>query len=278
MPYIIFALAFHAIVLGSDLSWLKMTPAPVLSSKSLTITLSATKCQIEGASTADKETPRNEPVDKPAADMLEPSCPPPKRPPAAAPKVSTPVARQKKNLKALTRKSKPIPAPAVVRTPSVEKQPVPSRMMVTSFKPLKANNKANPDPYRGDADFIKKTPHKPDRLTKSLSTAAVQTAAKSGGAPGGSLLIRARPLYRQNASPPYPRRARRLGYEGLVMLKVLINENGRVDDLTVIQSSGHGVLDRAALSAVKNWLFEPGTEDGIKKKMWVRIPVRFDLK
>jgi protein TonB len=88
----------------------------------------------------------------------------------------------------------------------------------------------------------------------------------------------ARPLYKQNTSPPYPRKARRLGYEGIVMLKVLIDENGRVDDLTVLQSSGHTILDRAASSAVKKWLFEPGTEGGIKKKMWVKIPVRFDLK
>lgn len=62
------------------------------------------------------------------------------------------------------------------------------------------------------------------------------------------------------------------------MLKVLIDENGRVDDLTVFKSSGHPVLDRAALSAVRKWLFAPGTEGGKKKKMWVKIPVRFDLK
>jgi protein TonB len=62
------------------------------------------------------------------------------------------------------------------------------------------------------------------------------------------------------------------------MLKVLIDENGRVDDLMVFKSSGHAVLDRAALSAVRKWLFEPGTEGGIKKKMWAKIPVRFDLK
>ena len=130
----------------------------------------------------------------------------------------------------------------------------------------------------GVAGFIKKSPHRPNGLIKSLSAAAIQSAAKSGGAPGGSVLIRARPLYKQNSSPTYPRRARRLGYEGLVLLKVLINENGGVDDLAVLQSSGHGVLDRAALSAVKKWMFEPGTEGGIKKKMWVKIPVRFDLE
>jgi protein TonB len=61
------------------------------------------------------------------------------------------------------------------------------------------------------------------------------------------------------------------------MLKVLFDVTGRVDHLTVLQSCGYDILDRAALSAVKKWLFEPGTEGGIKKKMWVKIPVRFQL-
>ncbi len=62
------------------------------------------------------------------------------------------------------------------------------------------------------------------------------------------------------------------------MLKVLINVRGRVDDLRVVASSGHRILDRAALSAVRKWRFEPGTEDGEKKAMWVKIPINFDLK
>jgi protein TonB len=69
-----------------------------------------------------------------------------------------------------------------------------------------------------------------------------------------------------------------MGYEGLVMLKVLVNENGRVEDLAVFKSSGYGALDRAAISSVKTWLFEPGTEDGKKKKMWVKVPIRFQLE
>ena len=62
------------------------------------------------------------------------------------------------------------------------------------------------------------------------------------------------------------------------MLRVLINARGRVDDLRVVASSGHRILDRAALSAVRKWRFEPGTEDGEKKAMWVKIPINFDLK
>ena len=66
--------------------------------------------------------------------------------------------------------------------------------------------------------------------------------------------------------------------EGQVILKVLTNISGQVDDLRVVASSGHRILDQAALSAVRKWCFEPGTEDGEKKAMGVKIPINFDLK
>jgi len=37
-------------------------------------------------------------------------------------------------------------------------------------------------------------------------------------------------------------------------------------------------LDTAALAAVKTWQFEPGTINGNPKEMWVKIPVKFELK
>jgi protein TonB len=118
----------------------------------------------------------------------------------------------------------------------------------------------------------------PEGFSTRATTAATSPAARSGDTRSGSILKIARPLYSLNTPPPYPRKARRMGYEGIVMLKVLIDENGRVDDLMLLESSGHTILDRAALSAVREWQFEPGTEGGIKKKMWVKIPVRFQLK
>ncbi len=88
----------------------------------------------------------------------------------------------------------------------------------------------------------------------------------------------ARPIYRSNPPPKYPRTARIRGYQGNVMLDVLVNKNGTVGDLKVIKSSGYPLLDRAAKSSVKNWLFEPGMIGKEKVKMWVRVPIRFELK
>ncbi|MCG6880189.1 MAG: energy transducer TonB, partial [Deltaproteobacteria bacterium] len=71
--------------------------------------------------------------------------------------------------------------------------------------------------------------------------------------------------------------ARRRGYEGVLLLKVLVNGDGKVADLLVLKSSGYSMLDKSAVRAVRNWRFEPGTVDGKPAKMWVQVPVRFKL-
>jgi protein TonB len=63
-----------------------------------------------------------------------------------------------------------------------------------------------------------------------------------------------------------------------VVLEVLVNRKGRVDDLRVLETSGHEVLDEAALKAVGDWLFEPGRRGAEKVAMWVKVPLRFELR
>jgi protein TonB len=86
------------------------------------------------------------------------------------------------------------------------------------------------------------------------------------------------PAYRANPSPEYPAVARRRGYEGTVLVEVLVNREGRVEDLRLSQSSGYPVLDQAAMTSMRGWLFEPATINEKKVEMWVKVPVRFHLK
>ena len=88
----------------------------------------------------------------------------------------------------------------------------------------------------------------------------------------------ASPLYRENPVPEYPLIARKRGYQGTVVLEVLVNREGRVKELTLSASSGYSVLDQAALASVRTWLFEPGMRGGEKVDMWVKVPVRFRLE
>ncbi len=86
------------------------------------------------------------------------------------------------------------------------------------------------------------------------------------------------PIYDKNPPPEYPLIARRKGFQGTVVLEVLVTRNGRVGDLRVFNSSGHKVLDRAAVKSVREWIFRPAIKGNENIEMWVRVPVCFQLK
>lgn len=88
----------------------------------------------------------------------------------------------------------------------------------------------------------------------------------------------AAPLYKTNPPPEYPRMARRRGLQGVVTIEAKVNSRGTVDELRLFSSSGHRVLDKAALRAVRAWRFSPGTVGGRAQSMWVKVPVRFTLR
>jgi protein TonB len=78
--------------------------------------------------------------------------------------------------------------------------------------------------------------------------------------------------------PAYPARARRAGVEGRVLLAVAVRSDGKVDAVSLVRSSGSGLLDSAAMRAVRKWSFHPATLNGRAVHSELRVPVRFELR
>lgn len=78
--------------------------------------------------------------------------------------------------------------------------------------------------------------------------------------------------------PDYPDVARQNGWRGTVKLRVLVSEQGVVEDVQVIASSGYSQLDQAALISMRNWQFSPALKEGRLVAAWVAIPVTFKLQ
>lgn len=89
--------------------------------------------------------------------------------------------------------------------------------------------------------------------------------------------IAARPNYLRNPAPRYPEASRRNSEEGLVLLKVDVNPSGRPVQVELSDSSGYERLDRAAVEAVKRWVFEPARLGPLPVASTVQVPVRFRL-
>lgn len=86
-----------------------------------------------------------------------------------------------------------------------------------------------------------------------------------------------KPNYLSNPAPVYPRLARQQGWEGVVMLRVLVRADSTVEDIEVEASTGRQILDDAAVSAVRRWKFLPARLGRLALSSTVRIPVRFRL-
>lgn len=84
--------------------------------------------------------------------------------------------------------------------------------------------------------------------------------------------------YLEPPAPKYPPESKRSGEEGLVVLRVLINELGRAARVEVERSSGHPRLDAAARAAVERALFKPYIENGVPRMALAMIPVEFTWK
>lgn len=84
--------------------------------------------------------------------------------------------------------------------------------------------------------------------------------------------------YLDNPAPPYPPVSRRLGEQGLVLLRVWVEADGRPGKVELKRSSGHERLDRAAMQVVQRWRFAPGKRGGWPEAMWAEVPLQFVLE
>lgn len=109
------------------------------------------------------------------------------------------------------------------------------------------------------------------------SSAGGGKADLAAGGSGGGRARFTPASYDYAPAPPYPEHARREGREGRVLLRVLVDPEGRSKTVEVRLSSGSDVLDRAAEEAVKRWRFVPARSGGRAVESWVNVPVEFRL-
>lgn len=76
----------------------------------------------------------------------------------------------------------------------------------------------------------------------------------------------------------YPLRAKRLGLEGWVRIKLLISKQGDVEKVIVIDAQPKDLFESTVERGVKMWRFSPGTVDGEPVRSWVTTTVRFELE
>lgn len=135
----------------------------------------------------------------------------------------------------------PAPAPLVVTAPpEIAEPPAPPMAVVTAAAPVPA-----PAPV-------------PPPQPKDIPASQVQ--------------------YLEPIEIVYPRLSIRQREQGIVLVRLLIDEAGLPRDVRVSRSSGFARLDDAAVSAVRKARFKPPTENGRPVTGITNIPVDFQLE
>ena len=84
------------------------------------------------------------------------------------------------------------------------------------------------------------------------------------------------PVLIKRVYPVYPEMARQAELEGVVVLKLGIDEFGQVREALVLESIDG--LDEAALDAVYQWQFQPAMQRDMPVPVWYTVPIRFSLR
>jgi len=99
------------------------------------------------------------------------------------------------------------------------------------------------------------SPHPPAAASPTTGQGSVKTVAGSSpgtsgaGSPAGDFAWIRDAIQHAIA---YPATARRMGWEGKVVVAFMVLSDGSVRDVRVVQGSGYAVLDRGAVEAVRN--------------------------
>ena len=83
--------------------------------------------------------------------------------------------------------------------------------------------------------------------------------------------------YLNNPPPVYPEAAQEKGWEGTVILSVLVQPDGKAKTVEIKTSSGRKILDQAATQTVQRWTFVPARKGETPVEGWVEVPIDFRL-
>ncbi|MBI5525267.1 MAG: energy transducer TonB [Deltaproteobacteria bacterium] len=88
--------------------------------------------------------------------------------------------------------------------------------------------------------------------------------------------LSAMPVPKKIVKADYPEDARRQGVEGAVILRLTIDEEGRVVKAVVLKGVGHG-LDEISAEAARRFLFEPAKLEGTPVATVIPFTYRWEL-
>ena len=78
--------------------------------------------------------------------------------------------------------------------------------------------------------------------------------------------------------PVYPYKARRLALKGYVKVMFLVDRNGAVTELTILEAAPKGFFEETVEKTLPKWRFAPGRIDDRPVNTWMKKTIEFKLE
>jgi protein TonB len=144
-------------------------------------------------------------------------------------------------------------------------------------KPEREKAQQAPPPPQLAASKSSLDPNADAAAIAAIAPAVAAEQALASGLGGGGADRDAVPLVR--IEPDYPMQARQRGIEGWVVVQFTISSAGTVKDAVVLSSEPGTVFDRAALTAVQKWKYQPKVQGGQPvERPGVKIRLDFEME
>lgn len=106
---------------------------------------------------------------------------------------------------------------------------------------------------------------------KAAAEAKTQPGDLVSGGPGVTTAVMTK-----KPSPVFPRMAQRMGRSAAVTVRVLVDHNGKVEEVQLAGDKAGFGFDEAALAAARNTEWKPAVKDGVNVKIWKSLRIVFD--
>ncbi len=178
----------------------------------------------------------------------------------------------------------PPPAPAPP-TPALAPRPTPSApaappKTATEQRQVPPSPVVTPTPsdLAPTVAAVAPNPPSPEPAAPSASSSPSTPAPPAPPAKPTIELPSSKAEYLNNPQPPYPQASKRLGEQGLVVVRTLIHTDGTAQRAEIKTSSGFERLDKLAVETVLKWRYVPGKRNGEPEAMWFDVPIHFQLR
>ena len=145
----------------------------------------------------------------------------------------------------------------------------------------KVEEKPTPKPEQSESKQSTALQKQAESKSDSQPQNAAVAPSTSGGASGTPIqtdIGKLEVLYQPDADAYYPSFSKRSGEQGTVIVRLIIDQTGIVEDVALLQSSSFPRLDRAASEIGRRYRFKPYLVNGSPQRISTNLLIKFNLK